>query len=119
MNLNDQIQAWRHAAEGELLPCPFCGGKAELGDGRFHDWKVECEECFVEVTHLERDAVINLWNTRTPAVPALCDALEVTEDMFIDVLIDLHPGLSGEMEREKGLEEYKTRIAKILESDNG
>ncbi len=95
----NQIQAYRQAAEAKngLLPCPFCGGGAELGDGRFHDWKVNCEKCWAEITHVDHDTVIKLWNTRTPAIPALCEALEYAL-RFKGTLCDIQPEIDKILE---------------------
>lgn len=53
-----------HAAT--LLPCPFCGGRAEpcyLGD-----WRVECIGCgavsYPDGTRYEKNLAIKDWNTR-------------------------------------------------------
>lgn len=61
------------AGAGELLPCPFCGGPAELHLDQHpaHSdlWRVECEHAFCAawqpyLSHEDRDAVVAAWNTR-------------------------------------------------------
>jgi len=55
----------------ELLPCPHCGGKAELngaifGDGSEYDYRVECKYC--GGWYLIKQEAIKAWNTRhTPS----------------------------------------------------
>ena len=50
----------------ELKPCPFCGGEAELIDGPFHSWQVECGTCYAKTNHSNDSAaeVVTAWNTR-------------------------------------------------------
>lgn len=47
-----------------LLPCPFCGGEAELSNGRDDMWCVECQDCEGVMFHPERAGVIRWWNRR-------------------------------------------------------
>ena len=54
----------------ELLPCPFCGGKAELyGINNSNPFIVYCTNCGVEMGN-EKDFLtyqaIEAWNTRIP-----------------------------------------------------
>lgn len=49
-----------------LLPCPFCGGEAQLMDWKTHT--IICRKCLSQVsayTGKEQDT-IDLWNRRTP-----------------------------------------------------
>lgn len=50
----------------KLLPCPFCGGKAELKHNILWDW-VQCENCsaMTQEKHCKENA-IEAWNTRKP-----------------------------------------------------
>ena len=59
--------------ESELLPCPFCGGKAELFFNRANElYYIECYEeynhdgcCETSTTFFsKREDVIEIWNTR-------------------------------------------------------
>lgn len=51
-------------SEINLLPCPFCGGEAELV-GRRH-W-VRCKRCAVESGYYDNpETAIENWNTRKP-----------------------------------------------------
>ena len=64
-----------------LLPCPFCGGAAEIsvGEHSFNGAKVICTNCFAEGTLFGADAAqgcshvseaIAAWNRRAaPAIP--------------------------------------------------
>lgn len=57
----------------DLLPCPFCGGKAEweyapwdedtkVGDDG-SGW-VECTQCHVQIPYGYRDEAVERWNRR-------------------------------------------------------
>lgn len=61
----------------ELLPCPFCGGKADFVRSCFAglartQWRVFCTRCQVrQLRHPSRPAAARVWNRRAPvAVPA-------------------------------------------------
>jgi len=47
-----------------LWPCPFCGGKAEIGGDNHGDRDVHCTKCWAGIwdTHLEE--AIAGWNRR-------------------------------------------------------
>lgn len=58
-----------------LLPCPFCGGKAELRNQNFKSAYVVCTDCHCKTPNVparcnyNADAiVIHLWNERTEMV---------------------------------------------------
>src|SRR5437762_13106812 len=70
--------------EPELLPCPFCGGRARFSETpRAYDFQqaIECESCGANTgpTGVGREEVVLFWNrrvaapvaksARTPAVP--------------------------------------------------
>lgn len=65
--MNDPI----HPASGDLLPCPFCGGPAELmsyGDRV----GVRCEDVMCAGSHrlpADGESPVPAWNRRTPAAP--------------------------------------------------
>jgi len=49
----------------ELLPCPFCGGKAKLFPGRHSGYIVKCIKCPSEIGAIKTPIeLIYLWNTR-------------------------------------------------------
>ncbi|HEU4752220.1 MAG TPA: Lar family restriction alleviation protein [Armatimonadota bacterium] len=54
----------------ELLPCPFCGGRAQAGPDvdRIHWYRVTCGRCGT-LGPEDRDlaGAIEQWNTRIPA----------------------------------------------------
>lgn len=58
----------------ELLPCPFCGGEAEIKQIARNGLRIKCRSCVVGKTQkvikhsLEwlREKMITDWNTRTP-----------------------------------------------------
>ena len=56
--------------QGELLPCPFCGGDAGFREGHANHWRVACTNCGLHHPHLvvrERDPkpeLVAAWNTR-------------------------------------------------------
>lgn len=58
--------------EGELLPCPFCGGPAKFEDGGFNTIRVSCADfdCVQRQRVHKRDPKCHAkltahWNTRT------------------------------------------------------
>ena len=53
-------------SDKRLLPCPFCGGGAEVIETEI-DWYVRCTKCSgrVQATISEQEA-IRQWNTRKP-----------------------------------------------------
>lgn len=61
-------------SEIKLLPCPFCGGEAELlheEDYSSHQlWRVECEECDCCTSEYYdnpgKEHAIRAWNKRKP-----------------------------------------------------
>lgn len=65
-------------SEIKLLPCPFCGGEAEIEEHKFWNditrsfdiktYGVKCQKCSAggfQFFRLENDAIIH-WNTRKP-----------------------------------------------------
>lgn len=88
----------------ELLPCPFCGGPAELrqdvnyqtGEPLNAAWFAICSPCDLirdQAWSVPRDTAIEQWNTRAALTPSPCpgdgmrEALENACD-FIEGLID-------------------------------
>ena len=55
----------------ELLPCPFCGGEAELFDyPEMKAYCVACLECGVEtLIYSSKEKAIKAWNTRINIIP--------------------------------------------------
>lgn len=72
------------AAEGELLPCPFCGGAAswieDTGafDEPFGLVTEHADTCHLACFLAEKDQIITAWNTRHPTDSAAKDA-EIAE----------------------------------------
>jgi Lar family restriction alleviation protein len=51
----------------ELLPCPFCGGAAEMHAAEYGDgMRAVCSGCGLELEAQSTAQVTRLWNTRTP-----------------------------------------------------
>jgi Lar family restriction alleviation protein len=55
----------------KLLPCPFCGGEADLDfevndpdNILWKDWEVYCKDCFVSINAPDKKTVIDNWNKR-------------------------------------------------------
>lgn len=74
-------------SEIKLLPCPFCGGEAELNrtivKGRSM-YSVSCKhkwDCTIGTTFLQetKEEAIELWNTRKP-MERIIDRLEEEKD---------------------------------------
>lgn len=74
----------------ELLPCPFCGGEAELmhhseqsrlvfntGSELSSCYIIECKKCFSRVQRGFKEDLVKAWNTRTKdaIIKELRDAL--------------------------------------------
>ena len=65
----------------ELLPCPFCGGKAYTAIGQLqnegHGYVVFCDSCHVHQSYLDRTEAeaIAAWNTRAERT---CKPLDYT-----------------------------------------
>ena len=87
----DQLSA--AATEGELLPCPFCGGPAEVESKRC-GWRVHCikPSCYTAGPYpddcTEAEA-ITAWNQRTGQLVAVAD------DAIERVARTLAPNLEG------------------------
>ena len=48
-----------------LLPCPFCGGKAEMEQNWFHEDFVFCIACgAMTLARKTREEAAKIWNTR-------------------------------------------------------
>lgn len=51
--------------ERKLLPCPFCGAKANLVNVRGR-WAVECsKKCIGTAIKNDQSKVVEIWNRRT------------------------------------------------------
>ena len=58
----------------ELLPCPFCGGEADLHhDAMIH---VECLGCTASAYAFDQSAAIAAWNRRAPVWQPIATAPE-------------------------------------------
>jgi len=84
----------------KLLPCPFCGGEAEL----FMNDEIICN-CSAIMTESEDTDVITLWNTRTPRLtvedvyntikailPKNRDVEDYDEDRLAQAIVNLQGG---------------------------
>lgn len=50
----------------QLLPCPFCGGKADFSET--NAWWVTCNECNAETdADMSPEGAAEYWNKRTPS----------------------------------------------------
>ena len=51
----------------ELKCCPFCGGKAEIGNPYPKTFLIWCRNCHIGTTNCpSRKRAFELWNRRTP-----------------------------------------------------
>lgn len=87
----------------ELLPCPFCGAKADMllrafvrATDDFAYWSVECRGCGVEVADSESQGAADIhWNTRDnlrdnlPAIREQSDELERFKDRAVNLDIGM------------------------------
>lgn len=73
--------------EQQLKPCPFCGGKAELGEAEYARtfFYAFCTSCFASIQSCKTtDEAIKQWNTRVePKDKAIQFIQEVTADGWI------------------------------------
>jgi Lar family restriction alleviation protein len=85
--------------EGMLLPCPFCGGRAEAGrtyNAETTLFKVQCMSCPAAMKGYDQSVAdaIDGWNTRAapgPDAPPLAPSREVVAR----ALYDLNPNWSS------------------------
>lgn len=107
MNLIETIDQIKAKKNG-LLPCPFCGGKAEIINN-FGRIGVACSQCDANFrsesicSEADYDSIIAAWNTRTYL--KLCEALKVAIKR-LEWLVDIYPSESATKDL--------TRIASIM-----
>lgn len=61
-----------HHTDAELLPCPFCGGRAEAKkpDMSYEFTFIKCQECDAQTYEgVDFEDAAEAWNRRAPAVP--------------------------------------------------
>ena len=67
-------------SETKILPCPFCGGEAEIRTNFVHHFAI-CKECNTVSDYMNSKAeAIAAWNRRTPPA-AVPEGWEPTPDM--------------------------------------
>lgn len=80
--------------DNNLLPCPFCGGKADsrCTAGPYPDWFVECTECHASASVISEDK-LDGWNSRAqPASQATPKALMLAmENLAVKACVADHP----------------------------
>lgn len=63
----------------DLLPCPFCGGKADFSET--NAWWVRCNECNAETeADMSPEAAAEIWNRRTPPPQTHVDGWNAHEE---------------------------------------
>lgn len=75
--MSDKKQATSDKTSDYLLPCPFCGGEAEV-NLMLGNYCVTCTECMGSVfpaRGMTKEEAIQAWNTRKP-VDDVLDELE-------------------------------------------
>ena len=114
----------------ELLPCPFCGGKAEINRfGNFlQSTQYECTDCGCLLETGEEFNHGTQWNTRAMnadkdrlqlAIKALCDLNQVLDDIWD---IDYHSdesGLKAESLASKGQEIIVAALSQLKDEPKG
>ena len=71
----------------ELRPCPFCGSDALKISPNVHTQllRVQCESCWAtSVTSNKRSTVIEAWNRRASALPAVGDVERLAKAVLAD-----------------------------------
>lgn len=81
-------------SQGNLLPCPFCGGIADsrCTAGPYPEWFVECTECRASASVFNEDK-LDGWNKRVqPAAQATPTALMLAmENLAVKASVADHP----------------------------
>jgi hypothetical protein len=68
-------------SEIKLLPCPFCGGEAEIVGKHW----VQCRRCATEGGYYDNiETAIEVWNTRKP-MERIVERLEESADQCIKI----------------------------------
>jgi len=68
-------------ADGELKPCPFCGGDPEMVQQTKVNWAVMCHDCGAEGGWGNPSAAIDAWNKRaTPSFAYPCQPFAIVTD---------------------------------------
>lgn len=87
---NSPAPTTEESEQFELLPCPFCGGKAHLVEESIHDHlgrsQVECTICRTGTWYWEAEVCVREWNRRTaPDVRtiALKEAADIADEMIL------------------------------------
>ena len=82
-----------------LLPCPFCGERAETDFiPEHHSYQIECSDsmgCTARVTRDSEEAAIEAWNRRAPAAalpPELTSIARPTSIAAAEVAAPSAPG---------------------------
>ncbi len=106
----------------ELLPCPFCGGMAELRDDFDEDenWCVYCPHCRCGGAFChDETAAAAVWNRRTtppaPAVPSIAEIVKALEfHEYVAGCVDdgISPMLSAIWQAQKALKPLLPRPSK-------
>jgi hypothetical protein len=90
----------------ELLPCPFCGGSAELLNG-YAGWYVTCKDycsCAVQpssYSYKDKDKAIAAWNHRPQPTPLPLQDKASTENAFMDWFAESDAHVNTKQERDQ------------------
>lgn len=105
----------------ELLPCPFCGGEAELWHNKTWDYVVRCTNkgCAARTRqyHENSNGAVDAWNTRTPeqAIAAtLGSNTKECENLFWELVGALDVAYATDASEKPIIREYARRIAATL-----
>ena len=70
-------------SEIKLLPCPFCGGEAELDIDDLGNWLVRCKKCFCRTSRsMSKFFPTVSWNTRKPMQEIVERLEEIRDDSW-------------------------------------
>lgn len=80
--MGDREAQQRLTEKGVLLPCPMCGGDADVWENSFAQiGYAQCYECGLKIQDSSKKSVLELWNAREPILtPEQIKRLEEMEN---------------------------------------
>ena len=88
--MRDKTSEQANKTSEVLLPCPFCGGEAELDIDDLGNWLVRCKKCFCRTSRsMSKFFPTVSWSTRKPMQEIVERLEEYREDFMHDVYEEL------------------------------